>query len=159
MIRLFFLSFSGNGRQTYSQSVRQTPLTTFLWSPCRIPLQTEADLQQAQEESVHCQDPRGLIRSPAEPQREATVTPPRLSFCLIRSFALRLSPSPHLAPIPFLLVFKNTSGILMLPINDSHNSDTVTNRRECHPGSSRSPRRVTLIPGQLREYWFQLSTH
>lgn len=49
----------GNGKQTDAQSVRQTPLMTFLWSPRCIPLQTEADLPQTQ--SVHCQDPGGLV--------------------------------------------------------------------------------------------------
>lgn len=102
---------------------------TFLRSSRRIPLQTEADLQQAQAQSAHCQDPRGLIRSPAALQSEAAVTPPRLSFCLV-FFSPRLPPSPHLQLlISFLFVFKNAPGVLMPPIKDSHNSDTVTNKQ------------------------------
>lgn len=44
-----------------SQSDKQSPSVMFLWSPCRIIPQTEADLQQAQAQSTHCQDPEDLL--------------------------------------------------------------------------------------------------
>lgn len=65
MSRCHFL-FHSEGREedrlySDSQSDKQSPSVMFLWSPCRIIPQTEADLQQAQAQSTHCQDPEDLL--------------------------------------------------------------------------------------------------
>lgn len=149
MIRLLF---GGNGRQTDSQtdSIDDGFMIPLLILP---PLQTEANLQQAQAQSVHCQDPRGLVRSPAALQSQATVTHSSPALLLPRI----CSPCPPSlsfpSSFPFCLSLKMHPRVLMLPIKDSHNSDTVTNKPRSELPSRLQlipPRRVSSIPGQLR---------
>lgn len=70
-----------------------------------------------------------------------------LSRFVISSFVSLL---PLVSPLSFLFCecLKNAPGVLMLPIKDSHNSDTVTNkqRSECHPGSSWNPLQSRINP-------------
>lgn len=100
---------------------------------------------------------RSLPRCAAERGDRHSSTTLLLSRFVISSFiSLSLFPSPHLPPlslplslISFLLVFKkNAPGVLMLPIKDSYNSDTVTNkqRSECHPGSRWNPLQSHINP-------------
>ena len=126
------------------------------------PLQTEANLQPAQAQSVHCQDPRGLVRSPAALQSQATVTHSSPAVLLPHIY----SPCPPSLSFPssflFCLSLKMHPRVLMLPIKDSHNSDTVTNKLR-----SELPSRLQLIPpagshqsqASWGEHWFQLSIH
>lgn len=104
MIRL---SFGGNGRQTDSQT---DSIDDGFMIPLPIlppPSQTEANLQQAQAQSVHCQDPqrtRSLPRCTAEPGDRHSLLPGPPSVSHLFSL-----PSVSLLPltVPVLFVFKN----------------------------------------------------
>lgn len=129
MIRL---SFGGNGRQTDSQTDSiddgfMIPLPILRPPPPPLPdgskftagTGTVGPLSGPTEDSfappLHCR------------ARRPSLAPPRPSFCLaFVLLALRLSPSPH--RFPFCLSLKMHPRVLMLPIKDSHNSDTVTNK-------------------------------
>lgn len=106
--RRHWLGFHSEGMGD-RQTVRQTPLMTVLWSHCRSspPSQTEANLQQAQAQSVHCQDPqrtRSLPRCTAEPGDRHSLLPGPPSVSHLFSL-----PSVSLLPltVPVLFVFKN----------------------------------------------------
>lgn len=125
MIRL---SFGGNGRQTDSQTDSiddgfMIPLP-ILPSP---PRRKQIYSRHRHSRSI-VRTHRGLVRSPAALPSQATVT--RSSPALLLSRICSPGP-PSLSfpsPFPFCLSLKMHPRVLMLPIKDSHNSDTVTNK-------------------------------
>lgn len=162
--RRHWLGFHSEGMGD-RQTVRQTPLMTVLWSHCRSspppPRRKQIYSRHRHSRSI-VRTHRGLVRSPAALPSQATVT--RSSPALLLSRICSPGP-PSLSfpsPFPFCLSLKMHPRVLMLPIKDSHNSDTVTNKPRSElpfPAPVDPPAESHQSQASWGEYWFQLSIH